>query len=192
MEISSKLPSIILIHGNGGSTVSALWFPYLKEEFNKLGFNVIARDFPDSELAREKYWMPFLKDELKADENSIIIGHSSGAILAMKFAETNKIFGSVLVGGYYTDLNMDSEKVSGYFDKEWQWNEIKENQNFIVQVSATNDPWINKSEPRFVHKMLNSEYYEYEEGGHFGGDYVKETFPEIVAIVKKMLNLTES
>jgi len=37
------------------------------------------------------YWLPFLKDELKADEYSILIGHSSGSIAALRFAEENNI-----------------------------------------------------------------------------------------------------
>ena len=58
----------IFIPGNGGGTPRDNWFPYLKTELEKLGFEVVDKDFPDSELAREKYWIPFLH-ELEADEN---------------------------------------------------------------------------------------------------------------------------
>ena len=36
-------------------------------------------------------WLPFMKDELGVDENTIIIGHSSGACAAVRFAETHKV-----------------------------------------------------------------------------------------------------
>ena len=44
--------------------------------------------------------MPFMKDELGVDEQTIIIGHSSGACAAVRFAETNKVAGIILVGAY--------------------------------------------------------------------------------------------
>lgn len=83
----NKSLKIILLHGNGGSTVKDNWFPYAKLEPEKLGLEVISRTFPDNKLARQEYWLPFLKDELKADENTILIGHSSGAVATMRFLE---------------------------------------------------------------------------------------------------------
>ena len=87
-----------MIHGNGGGKPTDNWLPYLKAELEKMGVKTEAPQFPDADLARASYWLPFLKDHLKADANTIIVGHSSGAIAAMRFAETNRILGSVLVG----------------------------------------------------------------------------------------------
>ena len=33
---------------------------------------------------RRSIWLPYMKDELKVDENTIIIGHSSGAVAAIR------------------------------------------------------------------------------------------------------------
>ena len=38
------------------------------------------RDFPDPHACRGSVWLPFVRDELHADENSVLIGHSSGAV----------------------------------------------------------------------------------------------------------------
>jgi len=121
---------------------------------------------------------------LGADENTILIGYSSGAIAAMRYAEKNKIFGSVLVGTYYTDLGMEDEKESGYFDQPWNWQAIKENQQWIIIFASTDDPYINIEEPQYVHKQLNSEYHESTNEGHFGADKNKKTFPELINAVK--------
>jgi len=118
-----------------------------------------------------------------------LIGHSSGAIAAMRFAEESKILGSVLVGSYYTDLGDEIEKQSGYFEKPWNWDTIKNNQQWIVQFSSIDDPWIPIDEPRFVKNKLNSQYYEYETQGHFGGDYYKPTFPELFEAIKNRLTI---
>jgi len=180
---------IIFIHGNGGCTPNDNWFPYLKTELEKLNLHVIARQFPDAVMARAAYWLPFLKDELHADKHTIIIGHSSGALAAMRFAEHNKLLGSILIGAMHTDLGIESEHLSGYYDAPWNWQAIKNNQQWIVQFASTDDPWIPIAEPRFIHAKLNSEYHEFTNQGHFGGDYYKKEFPELVAIVKKKLSL---
>src|ERR1700722_11552112 len=146
----------IIIHGNGGSRPTDIWIPYLKNELEKIGIETLAPQFPDAVLARSSYWLPFLK-ELKADAETIIIGHSSGAIAAMRYAEKNRIFGSVLVGSYHTDLGLDTEKLSGYFDTPWDWEAIKKNQNWIIQFASESDPCIPIEEARFVQKKLHTE-----------------------------------
>jgi predicted alpha/beta hydrolase family esterase len=173
------MTKVIFIPGNGGSTTSDNWFPSVKLELEQKGLQVIAAKFPDPELARESFWIPFLLDELKVDENTVLVGHSSGAIAAMKLAEKHKILGSVLVGTYYTDLGIEAEKLSGYFDKSWDWKSMRHNQQWTVIFASQDDPWIPIQEPRYVHAQLNCEYHEYTNLGHFGGDYYKPTFPEL-------------
>ena len=179
---------IIFVPGNGGCNPTIdNWYPYAKAAFEKLGVTVIAREFPDSMIARKSYWIPFLLNELGADENTILIGHSSGAVAAMTLAQTHKILGSVLIGACHTHLNIENEKRSGYFDTPWNWEAIKKNQSWILQFASTDDPWIPIAEPRFIHEKLGTEYYEFTDQGHFGGDYHKSSFPELVAAVKKKI-----
>lgn len=181
-----KNAKVILIHGNGGGTGEDNWFPYVKKELEKAGIEVLNPTFPDNKLARAEYWLPFIK-ELGADENTILIGHSSGAIAAMRFAEKNQILGSVLVGGYYTNLGDEGEEQSGYFDSEWNWKKIKNNQKFIIQFNSKDDPWIPISEARCIHEKLNTEYYETETDGHFGGDKEYLEFPKLIEVLKTKL-----
>ena len=181
------MPKVIIIPGNGGGKPMDNWFPYVEEELSKKGYEVLNREFPDSLLARESHWIPFLKEELKADGDTILVGHSSGAIAALRFAETNKIMGSVLVGAYHTDLNMESERVSEYFNRPWDWKAIRQNQQWTAIFASSDDPWIPIDEARFLHKELQADYYEYSDRGHFGGDYYKQDFPELAqAIIRRL------
>lgn len=178
---------IILIHGNGGSTADNHWFPVIAEQLKKSGLNVINCQFPETYFAYAHVWLPFLKNVLQADENTILIGHSSGTVAAMRFAEKNKIFGSILVGSYYTDLGFPTEKKSGYFDDPWNWDAIKNNQHWVIQFASIDDPWIPIEEPRFVRDHLDSEYYEFTDQGHFDKEYHKKAFPELLDAIKKKL-----
>lgn len=97
----------------------------------------------------------------------------------MRLAEKHKILGSVLVGAYHTDLGIEKEKLSGYFDKPWEWRNIKQNQQWIILFGSSDDPWIPIDHARFIHAKLDCEYHEYKDQGHFGGDYFKPNFPEL-------------
>lgn len=174
---------VIFVPGNGGSTTQDNWFPSVKSTLVGNGLSVVDAEFPDSNLARESYWLPFLIDELNVDEHTILVGHSSGAIAAMRFAEKHTILGSVLVGAYHTDLSLRQEKLSGYFDRAWDWQSIRNNQQWIALFASCDDPWIPIDEPRYIYHKLQCEYHEYKNQGHFGGDYVKSTFPEIAAVI---------
>jgi predicted alpha/beta hydrolase family esterase len=180
---------VIVIHGNGGSTPKDHWIPYLKRELEKLDISVITPQFPDAYLARAVVWLPFLKHELHANQHTILVGHSSGALAAMRFAEDNKLLGSILVAAMHTDLGIETEQLSDYYNKPWQWENIKKNQQWIAQFASTNDPWIPIAEPRFLQQKLHSEYYEFSNQGHFGSDCDKQEFPELVELIKKKLLL---
>ena len=45
---------------------------------------VILENFPDPFLAREIYWIPFIEKDLQCDDQTILIGHSSGAVCALR------------------------------------------------------------------------------------------------------------
>ena len=178
----------ILIPGNGGGSPNDNWFPYLERELPALGIKVINTQFPDPELSRQEFWIPFIK-ELGADVDTILIGHSSGAVAAMRYAETNKILGSVLVGAYCTDLGYDSEKQSGYFDSPWNWDDVRNNQKWIIEFASTDDPFIPIAEAQFLKENLNTDYYEYTDQGHFGhGSQPKLEFPELVLAIKSKVH----
>ncbi len=178
---------IIFVHGNDTMRWSYCWTPWLKEELEKLSLNVIFETMPDSIIARKKYWLPFLKDYLKADENTLLVGHSSGAVAAMKYAEENKIFGSILIAPCYTDLGMESEKESGWYDDPWNWEQIKKNQKVIGLVYSNDDFIIPNEEFKFIREKLNpNEVLEFENKGHF---IKQDTFPELIEIVKKILEI---
>lgn len=176
------IPKVIFIPGNGGGSPKDNWFPYLKNELQKLGLKVVDSEFPDNILARESYWIPFLKEVLQADEHTILVGYSSGAVAAMRYAEKNKILGTALVSAYCTDLSLADEKESGYFTRPWDWESIKKNQKWILQFASLDDSLIPIEEARLVHEKLNSEFYEFGNQGHF--NFNKFVFPELLEGIK--------
>jgi len=176
----------MIVPGNGITYITDNWFQNVKNGLEKLGLDVIAENMPDPDLARKKYWLPFIKDKLST-KNSILIGHSSGAVAILRYLEKNKCELAILVGVCHTDLGSAHEKKSEYFDEPWKWNEIKNNAKKIVVFASKDDPYIPISEPLFIKEKVNAEYHEYFDEGHFGEDVNKKEFPEVVTVVSKFL-----
>jgi pimeloyl-ACP methyl ester carboxylesterase len=177
------MPKVILIHGNGGCTAGDIWLPWVERELAAAGLDVINRTFPDNVKARARYWLPFL-EELGADDQTILIGHSSGAVAAMRYAETHQLLGSVLVGVCHTDLGDAGEAASGYYDAPWQWDQIRNNQRWLGIYQSSDDPLIPVAEARFVAAQLKCSYFEHSDRGHF---IESHEFPELVAFVRRQL-----
>lgn len=178
-------PNVIIIHANGETTIDDFWYPDVARRIRALGVDVVARTMPMAQTAPAHIWLPHIEEELGADENSILVGHSSGAIAAMRYAETHRIHGSVLAAAYHTDLDNFYEKRSGYFDRPWDWDAIKSNQRWIAQFASTDDPFIPIAQPRHIHTQLDTDYHETTGSGHFQNN----DFPEIAAVIKDKLNL---
>lgn len=177
-------PRIIFIHGNETTHWSFAYASWLKNELEKLGFETFFETFPDSINARAGYWLPFLKNHVKANENDVIVGWSSGAVAAMRFAEQNKIKGSILISPSYTDLGDELEKQSRYFDKPWDWENIKKNQNKIALIYGGDDPFVPQDQFEYMADKLSPTVIKIPNGKHFIEytefslllDYIKDSY----------------
>lgn len=182
-----QLPTIVIIPGNGNSHIDTdNWYAWVRDELQKSGFPVVATDMPDPVEARMKFWLPYITNHLITDHNSIVIGHSSGAVATLRYLEHQHVLGAVLVGCNYTDLGYEDEKASGWYDAPWEWGTIKSNANWIVQFHSDNDPFITLAEPQFIQKQLDSDLRIIPNRGHFMTDHnpINTSFPELVALIK--------
>ncbi|NP_001167472.1 retinoblastoma binding protein 9 L homeolog isoform X1 [Xenopus laevis] len=175
----------VIIPGNGGGNVeSCLWYGWTKKRLEKIpNFRCLLKNMPDPFTARESIWLPFMESELGCDDKTIIIGHSSGAAAAMRFAETHKVYAIILVSAYTSDLGDENEKESGYFSRPWQWEKIKNNCGHIIQFGSTDDPFLPWHEQQVVADCLSANLYKYTDRGHFQNT----EFKELLSAVKKLI-----
>ncbi len=140
----------------------------------KYKYSIEARSMPCLIASSDK-WVPELNK--MCDEDAIVVCHSSGAIAAMRYAETNKLKGLVLIGAYESDLNENKlpppikqvegflERKSGFFNKPWDFRKIRENVSYIIQIHSHDDEIIPDIEAKNIKEKLNVD--EYIEVGHF-------------------------
>jgi len=175
----------VIVPGNGcGDVVDCNWYGWANKKLNDLpDFECRLRNMPDPMTARKSIWLPFMKDKLEVDEETIIIGHSSGACAAIRYAEENKVGGIILVGAYKSDLGDTNEAESGYFRDPWQWDKVRENCPLIVQFGSTDDPFLPWDEQKAVADGLQADLRKYDNRGHF----MDPTFPELIKTVQENL-----
>lgn len=171
----------VFIHGNQSTHWSFAWTPWLKAQLDSLGCETFFETMPDSIIARAEYWLPFMQDHIQISENDIIIGWSSGAVAAMRYAENHTVKGLALISPSYTDLDDELEKQSGYFNAPWQWDKIKANSQTNALITGDNDPYIPQDEFNSIAKELDPTRIIIPNGEHF---IERNEFPELLDYIR--------
>ena len=125
--------NIILLPGSGCTpTMECNYYSWLAKTLVDRGIcadvRVTVPGMPDPHVCRRSKWIPHCEEVLKCDANSVVVGHSSGAVCALRLAERNVLRGIVLVAGYDDDLGDENERASGYFGPDpFDYEKIKAN-----------------------------------------------------------------
>ncbi|RHY05180.1 hypothetical protein DYB36_000993 [Aphanomyces astaci] len=130
-------PRVLIVPGNGCTPIEQCnWYAWLANELRERGCEVVLTSMPDPHRARESIWLPFIRDVMKCDRDTVVVGHSSGAEAAMRLAESTEFLGMLLVSACVTDLGDASERASGYYNRRWEYEKMKANVKWIVQFGA--------------------------------------------------------
>jgi predicted alpha/beta hydrolase family esterase len=81
--------------------------------------------------------------------------------------EKTKFLGLVLVSACWTDLGDANERASGYYNRPWEWQAMKENVKLRYQFASKDDPFIPFSEMQHVAEQLETEFKVFQKRGHF-------------------------
>lgn len=98
------MKNALILHGAGNNS-QGNWFPWLKTELEKRGFNVWVPDLPNSETPNVKAWSKviFSNKNWKFHDESVLIGHSAGATFVLRIIEQlpdgTKVKKAILVAG---------------------------------------------------------------------------------------------
>ena len=76
---------VFIIHGWGGRPNSN-WFPWLKAELTKLGYEVFVPTMPNSSNPMVKEWISCMNETIGAPTKSdYLVGHSLGVIAILRY-----------------------------------------------------------------------------------------------------------
>ena len=190
---------IAIVPGNGCENINdGNWYAWLDKRLRDSGrFSEVAcKTMPDPHKARRSIWLPFMLSAagLCCNEDTIVIGHSSGAVAAMRLLEEQKLAGCVLVSSCHTDLDDAGEAASGYYPPSggpWQWDKIRENAGRsggnIIVLHSDNDPFIPVDEARHVASKLSVPLTECPGRSHFFGPG-EDLYEAVMAVVDSAIS----
>lgn len=184
---------VFILHGWGGDSKEG-WFPWLKAELEKLGFEVIAPDLPDTNNPRIDSWVTALSQLVgEPDQNTYFVGHSMGNQAIVRYLESLsdnvRVGGAVFVAGFLTELTglTDEEKETGdhWMSKEIDLDKVRTHLPKSVAIFSDNDEFVPLSNLDAFRDFLGSEIIIEKSKSHFSGsDGVLELPSALDSIVK--------
>jgi len=179
--------NVFLIHGSYGNPENN-WFPWLKEELEKLNHKVLIPIFPTPEHQSLTNWLNVFKEyEPQIDKNTIFIGHSLGPAFILTLLEKHKIKSAFFVSGFIGLLNNPTfDEINETFTtKEFNWKKIKENCKEFNCFHSDNDPYVPLEKAKAFADLLNTKLMIIPQAGHFNKNSGYNTFPELLNEIKK-------
>ena len=184
--------NFFIIHGIYGHP-GENWFPWLKNELEKKGFEVIVPKFPTPLDQTLESWLRIIsKYDDKINEQTVMIGHSLGVPFIINYLEQSnkKINSAFLVAGYHKMIENEFKELNKTFvGKEFDWEKIKSNCGKFYVVASDNDPYISLEINQELAKILDSDITIIHNGGHLNKKAGFTEFPKILELINAMLSI---
>ena len=169
---------VFLIHGWEGNPENN-WFPWLKRELEKKGFEVYAPAMPDADEPKIESWVSELNEVVGTpDEETYFIGHSIGCQAIMRYLEAQlgnlRVGGVIFVAGFFHLPNLESQEeeeiAKPWLETPINTDQIKKMTDNIIAVFSDNDPDVPLSDSEIFEKRLGAKIIIEKEKGHFSDD----------------------
>ena len=188
------MEKVIIVHGWEGNPNNC-WFPWLKKELEKNGFEVIIPKMPNSDEPKINPWVSKLK-EISGfpNEETYFVGHSIGCQAIMRYLETlsekTKIGGIIFVAGFFNLPFLETEEEKK-IAKPWleipiNTNKIKTLTKSIIAIFSDDDPDVPVSDSKLFKERLNAKIIIEHNKGHFSDDAGIVELPVILNEILKM------
>lgn len=181
------MKSAVILHGTLGSP-DGNWFQWLKDELESGGMRVWLPALPHAEQPSLQTWAEFVHNKcpFEINEDTLIVGHSSGAILALILAQQNdKPIGQIVCVSVFHDNSLQWEPNSRLFDVGFDWGAIRANTAKLLIVHSDNDPYAPLDQAKLVADRCQSELAVVPGQGHFNLEQSNayKQFPELLDMI---------
>lgn len=171
------MPTVFIFHGIYGHP-GENWFPWMKEELEKRGCEVVVPKFPTPENQNPTTWDEVMKPYEEKLNGAIIVGHSLGTPYALHVLETHSVAALCSVAGFCSlPENEFAPLMASFFEKEFYWNAIRRNCPSFIIFHSDNDPYVPFEKAEELLKQLHSEIIKVSGAGHFNAAAGYTTFP---------------
>lgn len=191
------MKTALILHGTD-ATPRSNWFPWLKTELEKQDYLVWVADLPGTHRPHMKRYVEMLlstKFNLggrpkgwQYDENTLIVGHSSGAVAALGLLQALPKDRSVglcmLIASFQNDLGWDA--LSGLFEQSFDFNVIRTKAQKFIFIHSDNDPYCPLEHAQYLSRQVEGELIVLPGQGHFNIEINPQyrQFPKLLEIIR--------
>lgn len=177
------------------------WYPYVKRELEKEGFDVQVPEMPDTAHPKLTNWLAKLEEvagnaerERESLSELYLIGHSLGCITIMRYLESLplyvKVGGVVFVAGFTDGLNAKKYlDIQNFFAVPIDFEKIKTHCDKFVAIASDDDPYVPIKYVGILEEKLGVGVIIKHNMKHFSGAVDNEEscteLPEVVTAVLK-------
>ncbi|PIQ92282.1 MAG: hypothetical protein COV70_00955 [Parcubacteria group bacterium CG11_big_fil_rev_8_21_14_0_20_39_22] len=164
--------NFVILHGFT-ATPEDDFYKWLKESLEDFGHKVQIPVLPDTNEPTEDGQVSVVMDNVTFDENTVIVGHILGSVVALKVIEKldKKIAGLVTAGGFVSPNFKDKDRnFKDKFDWNFDFEKIKSNVGFIKILQDINDSAVSVEQAEELANGLGTDIdYVEATGSHFTG-----------------------
>jgi predicted alpha/beta hydrolase family esterase len=181
---------VVILHGTLGSP-SINWFPWLKNELERIGANVSVPKFPTPEGQTINNWIDILDQNVQEyDNNLILVGHSSAPlVICVKLQELKTpIKACFFIAPFVGKIgNKEYDQYNSEFISfDFNWNKIKAKSKFYIYRS-NNDPYVPEESGKVLAEKLEVKETIIPNGGHLNAESGFVQFPKLLEDIKKVI-----
>lgn len=150
----------LILHGTDGSSQDN-WFQWLGKQLERLNYQVWIPDLPDASKPNIQRYNKFIfaNNDFQIDDNTIIVGHSSGSVailgLLSALPAKVKVKACYLVGSFKDDLGW--EKLTDLFIEPFDFAKIKSKSRLWYFIHSDNDPYCPLDHAEFLHQQIGGD-----------------------------------
>ncbi|MEI6691050.1 MAG: alpha/beta fold hydrolase [bacterium] len=160
------------------------WYPWLKSELEKKGYEVWVPQLPtfDGNAPDLETAIKFITDENFVDKDTVVIGHSLGTLLTMRLAERMQFGQAILLAAWdYNDLTPEHKS---FWTNMIDHDLCKKNVAKWSALISDNDPYVTKILAGEVADRFGAEKIYCGAKEHFSQDLGGVTeVPEILRVM---------
>jgi predicted alpha/beta hydrolase family esterase len=190
MRMSSSA-SFLIVHGAYGDPTEN-WFPWLEQKLKKRG-DVRIPQFPAGERQNLDAWLAVADQTLAniSPRNTILIGHSSGALLTLRMAEkTRQPFRAVCaVCPFARDLgHADFDPLNASFIyPAFDWQAVMRGAGTMICFAGDDDPYVPLAYSKEVAEKASAAFVIVKKGGHLNAEAGYREFPLLLEKIQQLL-----
>lgn len=179
----------ILVHRWSGGPNDD-WRPWLKTELEKLGYQVLVPEMPDTHTPIIEKWVAKLTEVAGTpDKDTYFVGHSIGCQTILRYLETinTAVGGAVFVAGWFNLENLEDEE-SKKTAKPWintsiDLNKVKSVLPKSTLIISDNDPYDCFEENKKKFEELGSKIIVLHNAGHITAEDGFTELPQISEVL---------